>query len=96
MAARVIFKWPFQSWSLTCGSVGMYVLSAPYLSITWATWVGTSLEITYYSPHILFWHCTRTQPCDVKGLMQLVNAVNSPPLKVSIIVVIMFPVELLV
>lgn len=91
MAARVqIFKWPFRSWSLTCGSAGMNVISAPYLSITCATMVGTSLEITYYSPHIHFWLC------DVKGLMQLLNAVNSPPLKISIIVVIMFPVELLV
>lgn len=72
--------------------------SAPYLSITWATWVGTSLEITYYSPHIHIWHCTLTQYCVLKGLMQLLtlNAVNSPPLKVLIILVIMFPVELLV
>lgn len=98
MTARAIFKWSFQPWSLMCGSMGMHVLSAPYLSITWATWVGTSLEITNYSPHIHIWHCTLTQSCDLKGLTQLLtlNAVNLSPLKVPIIVVIMFPVELLV
>lgn len=62
MAARAIFEWPFQSQSLTCGSMGMHVLSAPYLSITWATWVGTcfknNIPLTSHSQLALYSHTT--------------------------------------